>query len=197
MGKHENSAAFVNAPVHVLYAGVTQSGKTTLARLHARLLLDNDWRVIVYDPVGTETRGGGWGKDAEVFADRERFLSYVKTQRDAFVFIDEGADLFTQGQLENQWLFRKGRHAGLYMRVCTQRPKMIAPNVRTQCAHAYLFRLAREDMGELFADFGHSRTDADAYTDLEPGDFVLLQSGKSSIDRFNAFDIVDSVPTRD
>lgn len=181
---------------HMIYAGVTQTGKTTLARFHSRLLLANGYEVIVYDPVETETFGGGWspekGSQALLFTDRTKFLEHVQKASNAYVFVDESADIFAQNMQENQWMLRKGRHSGLFVRVIVQRPKMVAPNVRTQCAVAFLFRLAREDMREYFADFGHSGAQVSEYADeLDVGDFLILESGRPTIETHNVFDVVD------
>jgi DNA helicase HerA-like ATPase len=188
--KPDSPRTLVDVPAHCIYAGVTQTGKTTLARLHARLLSENGYDVCVYDPVHTATAGGDWPSNAQVFDNQAQFIAYVKSAQDVFVFVDESADVFSLSQTENHWLLRRGRHQGLYVRLIVQRPKMIAPNVRTQCAVAYVFRMARDDATELFADFGHSRAYVREYVDaLDVGDFVVLESGRPQIAAFNVFDL--------
>ncbi|MGH8678163.1 MAG: hypothetical protein ACREUQ_07425 [Burkholderiales bacterium] len=181
----------VDAPVHCLYVGVTMTGKTTLARLHARLLAQNKYDVIVYDPVGTETAGGGWPEEATVFDDERKFFDHVKSAQDAYVFVDEAPDVFNLGKPHNHWILRRGRHQGLYVRAVSQRPTMIAPNARTQCAIGYVFRMAPEDAYEVFADFGHARATARESTEeLDEGDFVVIESGRPAIAVFNVFDLI-------
>lgn len=175
---------------HCLYTGVTQTGKTTLARMHARILDRAGYDLIVYDPVRTETHGGDWPERAQVYERLDAFIAKCKHARDAYVFVDEAADVFALSQTENHWLLRRGRHAGLYVRIIAQRPKMIAPNARTQCAIAYVFRMSRDDAREIFADFGHGAPAVREFADdLDVGDFCVLESGRPSIATFNVFDL--------
>jgi DNA helicase HerA-like ATPase len=178
----------LDEPAHWLYVGVTQTGKTTLARFHARKLAGAGHRIIVYDPVGTETAGGGWPEDSELIDDPLKFGKALKNREDAYVFVDEGADVFNQSETQNQWMLRKGRHKLLYFRVMAQRPKMLAPNVRTNCARCFMFRLAKDDAREISADFGHG---PDIYNEtLDTGDCIMLTSGSEHTESFNVFDLV-------
>lgn len=197
MGKKFNAVeTLVDARVHVLYCGVTQSGKTTLARHHADLLARVDYDVIVYDPVGTLTVNGTWPDKATLFTDPEKFLSYLlkaeaqNENRPIFVFVDEAADIFGHTSTDANWIPRRVRHQGVYLRLISQRPKMLPPNVRSQCAHCYMFRLASDDSKMVFSDFGH---DSNILTEpLDTGDFLVLVSGSSAIERFNVFELCDS-----
>ena len=189
------SQTLVDARVHVLYAGVTQSGKTTLARHHARILADAEYDVAVYDPVGTATAGGGWPEKARMFDSAEQLLRWIEKhradpERPAFVFIDESADILGHGETHAHWMPRRVRHQNIYLRLIAQRPKMLPPSVRTQCAHAYVFRLASDDMRLLLSDFGHDLGDIDA-KELDSGDYLVLISGTSSIAQGNCFDDTD------
>jgi hypothetical protein len=182
----------IDEGVHWLYVGVTQSGKTTLARWHARKLLAARHRVIVYDPVGTETSGGDWGDGAELYSDPEKFSRAMEKESKAFVFIDESADVHSHSQVENQWMLRRGRHAGLYFRLVVQRVKMIPPNVRTQCARLFLFRAARADSREILADFGHEPDVLPEH--FEKGDCLMVESGSDTVETFNAFVLTGGDP---
>ena len=129
----------VDAREHVLFCGVTQTGKTTLARHHARILERAEYDVVVYDPVGTETAGGGWPESAIVITDIPRLQKWLDRargdpERPTFLFVDESADVFGHSLTENHWIPRKIRHANIYLRLIVQRPKMLHPSVRTQCA---------------------------------------------------------------
>ena len=190
----------VDSPVHVLYCGVTMTGKTTLARHHARILARAGYDVAVYDPVGTETAGGDWeveGAPAQpiMFHDDAKFMHWLERargepERPIFVFVDEAADIFGHGNNENQWLPRRVRHQNIYLRLLSQRPKMLPPNVRTQCALCYMFRLSVDDARVVCADFGHG-TEV-AQKTLDTGDFIVLTSGASAIDQANVFELVRS-----
>lgn len=191
------SKTLVDVREHVLYCGVTQTGKTTLARHHARILSKAEYDVVVYDPVGTVTAGGGWPDDALIIKDQARFDKYIEQargepERPVFLFVDESADIFGHSMTENHWVPRKIRHNDIYLRLIVQRPKMLHPSVRTQCAYAYMLRLSQDDAKILCADFGHG-SEVSQIT-LDKGDCVLLESGSSAIEEFNVFDQIDRNP---
>jgi hypothetical protein len=196
-GKDE-ATGLIDEACHWLYVGVTQSGKTTLARWHSRKLVQAKHHVIVYDPVGTATAGGGWGigdeggDGFEFHQEPDKFAEAMLKAKDAFVFIDESADVHSHSQVENQWMLRRGRHAGLYFRLIVQRVKMIPPNVRTQCARLFLFRAAKGDQREILADFGH---DTDILPESwEKGDCLMVESGSDDVEQFNVFELTGGDP---
>lgn len=192
------TTGLIDEATHWLYVGVTQSGKTTLARWHSRALVNARHQVIVYDPVGTATAGGGWGagddggEGFQFYNDPAKFAKAMESAQDAFVFIDESADVHSHSQVENQWMLRKGRHQGLYFRLIVQRVKMIPPNVRTQCARLYLFRAAKADAREILADFGH---DPEVLPETwEKGDCLMVESGSDNVEQFNVFTLTGGDP---
>lgn len=182
--------------MHTLICGVTMSGKTTMARELSRAYLRARQNVIVRDPMGTETAGGDWGDGAIIFGPTqdEEFWSYLRHPdvKNTHVIIDEAADFFAVNQPENQWLLRGGRHFGFQVTLLAQRPKMLAPNVRAQCGMGYLFRLGKEDMREILADFGHSASDAEFSEPLDTGDFYMVKAGAAAIVRGNVFSLLNS-----
>lgn len=163
---------------HTLIAGVSQSGKSTLARMFSRALLEHKKRVVVFDPtLFTATAGGDWGTGAEIYTDPAEFLDALEDPQkvsNAHVFIDEADEIFSHQQKENFWILKKGRHFGLSVWVITQRPKMVAPTVRNQCTRAFLFRLAIDDVKEIAADFGY---DGLHKIPLDKGQYLELNSG--------------------
>lgn len=173
---------------HTLFAGVTESGKTTMARHFARHFAGLGQRIIVYDPVGTATAGGDWPESSVVFNDAEKFMQYCDRPDvyHAHIFVDEAGDHFGVADRENHWLFRRGRHKGFFMYPIAQRPKMLAPNVRTQCSTAYIFRLSMSDADEIGADFGHTKL-SNIVSTLDQGDYLMLRSGRPQIERGNIF----------
>lgn len=158
------------------------SGKTTLARLIARDLRRRKQAVVVYDPVGTATAGGDWGKDTYITDDEETLWDVIAHSRSpaVHVFIDEAGDLFNLQRKENHWLLTRGRHMGFIVYLITQRPKMVAPSVRSQCGRCYMFRLATEDADEIGRDFGHSNLSRES---LDRGDYLVLDSGARDYSR--------------
>lgn len=176
--------------IHSLYTGVTQSGKTTLARSIARAMCDAGARVIVYDPLGSATAGGGWGKGAELFDDKEAFLDCIYSPEtiNAHVFIDEAHNIFAHDDKSNLWLLTEGRHYFLTLHLLTQRPKKVHPDARTNCGRCYMFRLAQDDAREIGADYGHSGINR---ISLDKGDFLILNSGSAEFSRANVFNLLE------
>lgn len=178
---------------HTLYCGVTLTGKTTLARFHAQKLAAGKHDVIVYDPVRTGTINGDWPEGAKILTIPETFHEEMERingdeEHPVFLFVDESADIFGHTETHAHWIPRQCRHRNIYLRMMVQRPKMLHPSVRTQCAFAYMFRVSRDDARNLCADFGHGSDVAD--TPLDRGDCILLESGTTEIVEFNVFDLI-------
>ncbi len=170
------------------------SGKTTLARLIARHLGTLKQNVVVYDPLGTDTAGGGWGETATVFDDLDLFLAFIESDQcgAAHVFVDEADLVFSLDQKENHWLLRRGRHFGLTIYCITQRPVLVAPSVRSMCHRAYVFRLVQDDIKRVAADYGFDQ----AHTiNLDAGEFLCFTAGSSDFKRGNVFEMVKSSST--
>ncbi len=176
--------------VHALYTGVTQSGKTTLARASARMLCANKRRVIVYDPLGTPTAGGEWGETAEVYEDMEKFLevAYAPETTNAHLFIDEAHHIFAHADKSHLWLLTQGRHYGLQLHLLTQRPTKVHPDARTNCGRCFMFRLAYDDARAIGLDYGFSDIHK---INLDKGDFLLLNSGTAQFSRGNVFKLLE------
>lgn len=181
---------------HSLFCGVTQSGKTTLARYICRGLLAQGQAAVVFDPVGTQTLGGGWGEshNLRLFNDAGKFLEYMADERvtKCHVFVDESDELFNLSRRENFWMLTRGRHFELSMNVIACRPKLLAPSVRRQCTRLYMFRLAVDDRNEIGRDFGHD--DFAAYN-LDAGEFVISDSGSRDVKTANLRQLLEKEVT--
>ncbi len=195
----------VDAREHVLYCGVTMTGKTTLAREHAQILEKAKYEIVVYDPVGTDTANGNWPEGTKVLSDPEQFHEWIEDNETTydedhvcFLFVDESADIFGHSQTHAHWIARKIRHQYIYLRLIVQRPNMLHPSVRTQCSYVYMLRLSNDDARIICGDMGHG---ADvSKTVLDKGDCILLTSGSSATEQFNVFELIgvdpDSQPQR-
>jgi len=174
--------------MHTLICGVTMSGKTTLAHKFAKELAAKGQTIIVFDPVMTPTAAGSWPENTILFDDEHDFFDYL-IQPDvnrAHIFVDESADVFNLSKPWNNWLLTRGRHFGFSVFLIAQRPKMLPPTVRNQCGRAYVFRLAKDDLKEIGADFGFSDLHK---IELDKGDFLLLNSGSAQFQKGNVFQI--------
>jgi DNA helicase HerA-like ATPase len=178
------------AIIHTLYTGVTQSGKTTLARTIERELFSSGHRTIVYDPLGTSTAGGDWASD-EVYDNLDEFIDiiYHPDTVDAHVFIDEAHNLLGHADKTHYWLLTEGRHHYLTLHLMTQRPNKLHPDVRTNCGQCMMFRLSSNDASLIGADFGFNGLDK---IKLDTGDFLVLKSGQSEFSRANVFQLLEN-----
>jgi Zonular occludens toxin (Zot) len=174
---------------HSIYTGVTQSGKTTLARSVSREIAKAKNLVIVYDPLGTGTLGGDWGDGAIVHENLEDFLdhAYGSNTVNAHLFMDEAHHIFAHDDKTHMWLLTQGRHYGLTSHLITQRPKKIHPDARTNCGKCFCFRLAQDDLKSIGADYGFSDLHKET---LDKGDFLILNSGDSQYSRSNIFQLL-------
>lgn len=132
--------------MHCLVLGITQSGKTTLAK---RLAVDYRRRgfgVLVLDPLDDR----GWVCDYRT-DDPEKFLPVFWRARKCGVFIDEAGDVVGQYNKEMQKTATKGRHCGHSVHFLAQRGAQIAPNVRYNCERLVLFATSKKD-AELHAE---------------------------------------------
>ena len=163
----------MNAPAysHWLIAGVSQTGKSTFMR---RLSRGMRRRQIVYDPTFADKGGAhGWRGDLAGILETINpaiesprnttmchsigdFLYAAENAVDADLFVDEAQDIFSQSQRENFALMTSGRHRGLQLHIASQRPKLIAPTVRTQVAVIICYRLERTDLRDVLAGAGLS-----------------------------------------
>ena len=177
--------------MHTLYTGVSQSGKTTLARAIARRLAGQGQNGAVFDPLGTATAGGGWPQGWPVFEDPDEFIAYASDPANIRIhlFIDEAHEILGHDQRDNFWMLTKGRHFGLFLHLMTQRPNKLHPDVRSQCGTCYLFRLAQDDAYDIGKDYGHNAVHK---INLDRGDFLVLESGSPAIRRANVFALVQS-----
>lgn len=133
---------------HVLIAGITESGKTTLAVKLAGIYKARGVPVVVCDPL----MDNRWNADL-VTRNAERFLHAVKQRRSCAVFIDESGEVIGQYNDQMFWLATRARHYGHNVHFITQRVQQIAPTVRGQCTHLFLFHIGVGDAKMLAAEF--------------------------------------------
>jgi DNA helicase HerA-like ATPase len=129
--------------------GSTGSGKTTFVKKAlAKIAAKSYARILVYSP----TDFTGWPHTATVTNNIEDLCrlirEYLKSDRaSCHVVIDEFARIqntygsFSKYPIEIQELTSLYRHYGITAWICAQRPKMIHPNIREQCAEKVIFRL--------------------------------------------------------
>lgn len=127
---------------------MTESGKTSLARLLAARLKKRGYGVIVLDPINDPN----WQADA-VFTDFDAFMNAAYQSRSCFLFIDEAGMNCSTWDLHAYWLATQARHWGHSSIFICQRAQQLAKTMRDQCSYLYLFNCSRTDAKLLSDEF--------------------------------------------
>ena len=125
---------------HSLILGMTESGKTTLAKRLAAGYKVKGIPVLVLDPLSDPD----WECDF-ITDDVDEFLKVFWASRQCMVFIDEAGEAVGQYDKVMQQTATKGRHWGHSVHYISQRGAMIARTVRDQCSNLMLFTTALQD----------------------------------------------------
>jgi len=159
---------------HVLIIGMTESGKTSLAKLLNQSYRKAGVSSIVLDPINDP----GWtpGDDCYVTRKKDEFLRVVKQSRSCNVFIDEAGESVGQYQTEMHWVGTRSRHYGHSAHFICQRVIQVATTVRDQCATLYLFNLSKKDSYTLADDWNREEL-KDAFK-LGKGEFFIVRKFK-------------------
>ncbi len=134
---------------HSLIVGMTESGKSTLAKQIMRANRDAQRsQSILLDPMS----------DPEYCADfrttdADAFLDMVWDSQSCDVYIDEAGDMVGRYDTTMQQIATKGRHWGHNAFFVTQRGAQLSTTVRAQCRHLFLFTSAKDDCKVLANEF--------------------------------------------
>lgn len=131
---------------HVLICGMSESGKTTLARGLAAAYRKNGVGVLVLDPL----KDPRWSCDF-ITANQDEFLDVLWRSRSCMAFMDEGGKSVGRYNYAMQETAAMGRHWGHSCHYISQDPTQLAPIVRDQCRHIFLF-CASDRIGKKLAD---------------------------------------------
>jgi predicted AAA+ superfamily ATPase len=131
---------------HSLILGMTESGKTTLAKQLAAKYKKAGINVLVLDPLNDPT----WCADFQT-TDPDEFLSILWQSRKCAVFIDEAGE--SAGRYDKAMIktATKGRHWGHNVHYLTQRGALLSTTIRGQCSQLFLFLSGKND-GKLHAE---------------------------------------------
>lgn len=119
---------------HSLILGMTETGKTTLARDLAAVYRSQGWKNIALDPL----RDPRWPCDY-ITDDGGEFLEVFWASRRCMAFMDEGGESVGRYNDEMQTTATRGRHLGHSCHFIAQSAVQLAPIVRDQCTHLFLF----------------------------------------------------------
>ena len=150
---------------HGAIFGITQSGKSFLAKRMIQGLNSKGKRCVVYDPFLTR-----WDGAKEVTDDWQRLIALVSHVPSLRVFIDEIGQLPKDRWEDLRTLYSCARHAQHYITVIGQRGEQVPPIVRENADYIWLFR-----QGERGARFW-----ADA-----KGDESLMWAARSDFPKYH------------
>lgn len=131
---------------HSLILGMTESGKTTLAKRLAAKYKEAGIKVIVLDPIHDPE----WNADYQT-NDPDEFLNVFWNSRQCAVFIDEAGE--SAGQYDKAMIrtATKGRHWGHNVHYLSQRGALLSTTIRGQCSQLFLFLSGKND-GKIHAE---------------------------------------------
>lgn len=136
--------------MHSLIVGITESGKSTLAKALARRAHSRGRPVLVCNPTGEP------GYCGHVTRDPARALQMAKENlRGAYILLDEAPDYLGayKEHAPNLWFVRRSRHCLHSTWIISQRAQLINRNARSQCTRLYAFAQHQSDADLLAAEF--------------------------------------------
>ncbi len=150
---------------HVLIAGKTMSGKSTLAKQLAESYNAQGIGVMVLDPIGAQD----WPADYQTTVGTD-FLHAAKQSWQCALFIDEAGAAVGRFNEPMQWCATQARHYAHRSHFITQRPAQLAVTVRDQCSRLLLFAVSARDAKNLYEEWGHD--EILSAPELPPGQFL-------------------------
>ncbi len=131
---------------HSAIVGMTESGKSSLAREMAKTLQSHGKSIILFDPLSDPA----WldvldPKNSFVTDNEAEFLKTYWTSKNCAVFFDEAGDYVTNSNKEMIKTGTKGRHWGHSNFYIAQRGNLLARTVRDQCGKLYMFTSSLDD----------------------------------------------------
>lgn len=151
---------------HGLILGMTESGKTTLAKYLASKLKKAGKKIIVFDSMNNP----GW--DCDYKAESIYALLWIlkeKKWRQSYVFIDEASNHCGHHDKHAIWLATQSRHWGHSCFFITQRGSLLSKTIREQCSFLYLFSCSKSD-AQILANEWNKEKLLESNT-LKPGEF--------------------------
>lgn len=131
---------------HSAIIGMTESGKTTLAKRMAHEYRRRGFGVLVLDP----WKSPDWPADF-VTADLGAFLRKAHASRRCALFVEEVGGFGRRPEFA--WLFTQARHWGHATHYLSQYHSQVPPIVRSNCARLFLFRVSASSAKEWADDF--------------------------------------------
>lgn len=125
---------------HSLILGMTESGKTTLAKALAKNYQQEGIKVLVLDPLSDPD----WGADFQT-SNQDEFLEVYWNSKRCMAFIDEAGESVGRYNKVMEKTATRGRHWGHSNHYISQRGTQIAATIRDQCSNLFLFTSSLKD----------------------------------------------------
>lgn len=137
---------------HSLILGMTESGKSTLAKQLIKGYVAAGIKCCVLDPI----LDNDWNADY-LTDDPDRFLYWWGHGESLAMFIDESSETCGQWDKEMIKTATRGRHYGHNMHYISHRGTGLSPTIRSNCTHLYLFKSDYKDCEIFKRDFCEPR----------------------------------------
>lgn len=158
--------------MHIYIIGMTESGKTTLAKSLCKDLKARGFSTSVLDPL----KDPSW--DCDYITDNAlEFLEHAKTERQRFLFVDEGGEAIGRYNKDMEWLATQSRHYGHSCVFISQSITQTSTIIRQQCSKVFAFACGSKQT-ELLAE-EYRDDDLKQLGKIPQGEFFI-------IDRFTA-----------
>jgi DNA helicase HerA-like ATPase len=141
---------------HVLILGMTESGKTTLAKKILKSYRDKNISALVLDPLcDPDWSQDGTEKNFFQTDDQEDFLRKMYASRSCALFIDESGASIGRYAGPMAVVATQSRHFGHKAHFITQRAVQLDRTIRDQCSTLFVFRVGKKDADTLAEEFGY------------------------------------------
>lgn len=139
--------------MHTVIAGMTGTGKSTLAKAIARTGKSEGMEILVLDPYNDRQFHE---ITKHVYTDSFEFYDTVMQSQNCVVIADECGETLRKNPGFDA-LATMTRKKGHLMVFCCQRYVQMTVTLRTQCSKVYAFRQSKKDCVLLVEDFGDDK----------------------------------------
>lgn len=178
---------------HNLVVGMTESGKSTLAKIVCKAMQKRGISTAVLDPMHSQD----WGVPTFQTHNSETFLEYVKKNKSHVLFIDEAGQMIGRWNQPMEWLATTSRHLGHSCWFILQGTTQVSPVIRDQCHKCYLFACDVRIIDSISIGFNSPKLrELDTPEKLNfyaVSRFKSLQKGRVDFDPLNLY--IEDVPT--